>query len=302
MKRRAVLLVLLGVIGVSCSGPLVKLALEAGANPVTIACLRMALSSLAISLPAARRGELAQVCRGPRRVFGLATLAAFLLALHYVAWMTSLRTTSTFSSVALVSTQPLFVALFSGLVLKEPTPRAALPGATLAVLAAIGIGLFSVSGEGASIVGDLLALSAAVTMAGHWLCGRAARRTVPALGYMVLVYGLTALMLAAMMPMLGGFCAPWASLPYIGLLIAMCTLGGHALFTYALGFVNADVVSFALLGEPVGAGLLALLFFGERVSLAMAVCGCLVVVGLAAYLRGVQRAARKQAMAAREEY
>ena len=292
MRRKAVPLVLLGVVGVSCSGPLVKLALGAGANPVTIACLRMAVTALILSIPAWRTGELARVPRAPRAALGLAALAALFLALHYVAWMTSLQTTSTFSSVALVCTQPLFVALFSGLVLKEPMARAAMPGAVAAMAGALGIGLFSAAGQGGDLMGDLLALSAAVTMAGHWLCGRTARRSVPALGYMVTVYGLTALLLAAASPLLGGLSAPAPSLPYIGLLIALCTLGGHALFTYALGFVSADVISFALLGEPIGAGLLALLLFGERVSTPMVVCGGLVIAGLVAYLRGVQRAER----------
>ncbi len=40
------LLVLLGVAMVSYSGPLVKAALLAGANPITVALMRMVLSSL----------------------------------------------------------------------------------------------------------------------------------------------------------------------------------------------------------------------------------------------------------------
>ncbi|MDR3050906.1 MAG: DMT family transporter [Oscillospiraceae bacterium] len=284
-KNRAALLVLLGVAGVSVSGPLVKLALLAGATPVSVAFLRMSVTAAVLCVPAWRKGELAAMARLPRQDALLCLLAAVFLALHYAAWMTSLQKTSTFASVALVCTQPLFVALFSGLCLGERVPRRAIPGAVLAVAGALGIGLLSMAGQAGNAVGDLLALGGAVTMAGHWLCGRAVRRHAPPLGYMVCVYTCTALLLALLAPLMGGFAAPVPALLPIGLLILLCTLGGHALFTYALGFVSADVVSFALLGEPIGAGVFALLLFGERVGWPMLTGGALVIAGLWLYLK-----------------
>jgi drug/metabolite transporter (DMT)-like permease len=110
------------------------------------------------------------------------------------------------------------------------------------------------------------------------------------MGYTVFMYGCTALFLAAMLPLMGGFAAPAGALPSIGALVVICTLGGHALFTYALGFVRADVISFALLGEPIGAAIWALLLFNESVSWQMALGGGLAVAGLALYLRGTMRA------------
>ncbi len=290
--KKAIWLVLLGVLGVSISGPMVKMALLAGATPVSIALLRMAVTAVLLAIPAWRSGDLPRMLGAPWKVKGLAVLAAAFLALHYAAWMTSLQKTGTFASVALVCTQPLFVAAFSGIALGERMPRQAVPGAVLAVLGAVGIGLLSMTGRGGDAWGDLLALGGAVTMAGHWLCGRAARRYVPALGYMVSVYACTALFLAALLPLMGGFVAPTDAWPPIALLIVVCTLGGHALFTYALGFVSADLVSFALLGEPIGAAIWALALFGERVSWQMALGGGLIIVGLWLYLWGIARAGK----------
>ena len=62
------------------------------------------------------------------------------------------------------------------------------------------------------LLGDVLALAGAVLMAGHWLCGRAARRNLPALGYMTLVYLVTAGCLLGISPMLGGLQVTRASL------------------------------------------------------------------------------------------
>ncbi len=262
------LLVLLGVVMVSYSGPLVKGGLLAGANPVTVATLRMLFSFLLLTpVMLWRRGGQAapilSVKKMTRRQWLWSLAASLCLALHYLTWMTSLDSTSTFASVALVCTQPLFVAALSGVVLHEHMPRRAVPGAVVALVGAILIGLSSLTGLSGDVAGDLLALAGAACMAGHWLCSRYARRTVEALPYTYLVYGQTALLLALMAPLTGGFQLTPASLWYVLGLAAGSTLLGHLLFTVALGKVSATVVSFALLGEPVGAMLWSMLMFGE---------------------------------------
>ena len=293
MKMNKALLVFLAVAGVSVSGPMVKWSLACGASPVMIAFGRMLLSALILLVPALRSGELRQVLRAPKRQLVLACAAGLLLALHYTAWMTSLSFASTFVSTALVCTQPLFVAALSGLLLHEPIQREAVPGAIVAVFGAALIALLSMTGEHGSLLGDALALVGAVFIAGHWLCGRAARKNLPALGYMTLVYLVTACCLLGISPLLGGFQVTRASLGGIVVLALACTLGGHALMTYLLGYVSADVVSFALLGEPIGAAIWALVLFGEPVTLPLLVGGMTVIVGLAMYTRGEMIAAKR---------
>ncbi len=290
-QKKAYLLVILGVVMVSYSGPLVKAALIQDATPVTVAFLRMLLSGLLL-LPFSlrkREGEvrssLAAVIRAPGRELFFGVLAAVFLALHYYTWMTSLESTSTFASVALVCTQPLFVAAFSGLLLREPMQKSARPGALVALLGAILIGANSLGGLGGNIGGDLMALLGAVAMAGHWLCGRHARKSMPALGYTVFVYLTTACFLALLLPVGGGFHLPGAAVWYLGGLVLGCTLLGHAVFTYTLGMVSAHVVSFALLGEPVGAMIWALLMFQERPGALLLIGGAVVLLGLFLYLR-----------------
>lgn len=294
MKNKA-WLVALAVIGVSVSGPMVKWSLACGASPVMVAFGRMLISAAILLIPALRSGELMAVLRAPRRQLLLACAAGLLLALHYASWMTSMSYASTFVSTALVCTQPLFVAALSGVLLHEPIKREAIPGAVVAVIGAAAIGLLSMNGEHGSLVGDILALVGAMFIAGHWLCGRAARRDLPAIGYMTFVYGVTALCLLAMAPFTGGFAVTIPSLGGILVLALVCTLGGHALMTYLLGFVSADAVSFALLGEPIGAAVWALVLFGEQVTLPLLIGGITVIVGLAMYTYGEMLAARREA-------
>ena len=76
-------------------------------------------------------------------------------------------------------------------------------------------------------------------------------------------------------------------------LAVACTLGGHALMTYLLGFVSADVVSFALLAEPIGAAVWALLLFHEKVTPPLMIGGLTVIVGLMLYTYGEMKAGKR---------
>ena len=156
----------------------------------------------------------------------------------------------------------------------------------LAVVGALLIGMNSIAGMSGDITGDLLALAGAIMMAGHWLCNRYARRTVEALPFMLLLYTQTAVLLALTLPFLGGFQMTWMALLAVAGLAVGCTLLGHSMFTLALGKVSATVVSFALLGEPVGAMLWSMVMFGEIPTPLLFVGGTVTVLGLVLYLMG----------------
>ena len=292
-NQKKALLVALAVAGVSISGPMVKWSLSCGASPVMVAFGRMAISFLLLLVPALRSGELQAILRAPKKQVALACAAGLLLALHYTCWMTSLSFASTFVSTALVCTQPLFVAALSGVLLHEPIKREAVPGAVVAVVGAAAIGLLSMGGESGSLLGDALALIGAAFIAGHWLTSRAARRNLPALGFMTFVYGVTAVFLLLISPFAGGLAVTGKSLYGIIVLAVACTLGGHALMTYLLGFVSADVVSFALLAEPIGAAVWALLLFHEKVTPPLMIGGLTVIVGLMLYTYGEMKAGKR---------
>ena len=58
------------------------------------------------------------------------------------------------------------------------------------------------------------------------------------------------------------------------------------MFTLALGKVSATVVSFALLGEPVGAMIWGILFLNDVPEPLVIAGGLVIVAGLALYLMG----------------
>ncbi len=284
-------MVIFAVCMVSYSGPMVKGALNAGATPASVAFVRMLMAGALITpMESYRMKKKGISLRVSKREGLLSVLSALFLAGHYLTWITSLKGTSTFASVALVCTQPLFVAFFSWLLFHETTPRRALPGAALALLGAVTIAVAGMLGTQTQAVADealksnLLALSGAVLMAAHWLTNREIRRTLEAEIYTPLLYFLTAAALGLTLPLSGGFAMPLAALPWMAGLIIGSTLLGHAVFTYALSGVSANVVSFALLGEPVGAMIFSMLFFGEIPTVPVAAGGAATLAGLAVYL------------------
>ena len=290
-KHSSMALVVFAVCMVSYSGPMVKGALNEGASPISVALLRMLAAALLMLPYEARQCVRRHI---PMKLtpaqWGLTALAAAFLAAHYITWITSLTGTSTFASVALVCTQPLFVAFFSYVLFRERTPRRALPGALLALLGAVTIALSGLSGQEAQATGqealrsNLLALAGAVLMAAHWLAGRQIRQTLAAEVYTPVLYLITAALLALCLPLSGGFRMPLSALPYMAGLVIGSTLLGHAVFAYALSGVSANVISFALLGEPVGAMIFSMIFFGEVPTWPVALGGLLTLMGLALYL------------------
>ena len=77
---------------------------------------------------------------------------------------------------------------------------------------------------------------------------------------------------------------PVEALPYMAGLIIGSTLLGHAIFTYTISHVSASVISFALLGEPVGAMVFSYFFFNEIPSGMVVLGGGLTLLGLWFYL------------------
>ena len=55
---------------------------------------------------------------------------------------------------------------------------------------------------------------------------------------------------------------------------------GHTVFNYLLRYVDATVVAIAIMGEPVGASLLAFAFFGEVPPATAIAGGILILAGI----------------------
>jgi drug/metabolite transporter (DMT)-like permease len=221
-------------------------------------------------------------------------LAGVALALHFAAWITSLRLTSVAASAVLVSLSPVVAWLLSHRLLGErPAPRQA-AGIVLAIAGAaiIAAGDLRTGGRSA-LLGDLLALAGAACGGLYFVIGRRLRGSLSLAGYVTPVYGVAALVLLAWAAVRGeAFAAypagDWAI--FAGLALGPM-LVGHTGLNYALRYLPAYSVNVAALGEPVGATLIAWLLpaIAQRPPLTAVGGGVLALAGIALALADAPR-------------
>lgn len=273
----------LGVVAISFSSIFTKLS---GAPPVVIAFYRLGLAALLLAPFALRGKPRAEITRMGKRDLGLALAAGVLLALHFTVWITSLHYTSVASSTVLVTMQPLFVVAGSFLIFRERLAGPALFAGGLALCGSIlvGIGDFQIGGR--ALYGDLLAFSGAAFVAGYFLIGRRLRANISVVAYTFLVYGAATLTLGcfcllAAAPLYPYPAVEWA---YFAALALVPTLLGHSVFNWALRYVRATLVSVSILGEPVGATILAYFIFAEVPGGLQLLGGAVIITGIGLFM------------------
>lgn len=274
-----ILVLIFGVAGISSGSILVRLAQGQDMPSIVIAAWRLTLAS-AILLPLAltrRRPELRQMSGTSWR---LAILSGFMLALHFASWITSLAYTSVASSTVLVTTSPLWVGLTAPFLLGEKLTRPLKIGIALAMLGSVLIGVADVvavvdgrfqfsltqfTHQPNPLLGNSLALVGAVAASAYLLIGRRLRGGMSLLSYTAVVYSTAAFFLILMAVVLGHNLFGYSSVAYIVMLLMAIfpQLIGHSSYNWALGYLTAASVSVAVIAEPVGATLLALLIFHE---------------------------------------
>lgn len=256
---------------------------QADAPSLSIAAYRLGLAAL-ILLPLAglRHGREFRGLEAGDWLWALAS--GIFLAAHFATWITSLEYTTVASSVVLVSTSPLWVALAARLFLKEPLSPRLLAGLTLAMAGSVAISLAEARSGISSrpLLGNALALAGAMAVSGYWLIGRRLRRRISLISYVTMVYGFAALALLAAALLLRQPLSGFKSSTYGWLLLLALVpqLLGHSSFNWALKHLPAAYVAVATLGEPVGAALLAYLLLGETPQLLKIIAAGVILAGI----------------------
>jgi drug/metabolite transporter (DMT)-like permease len=270
------LLLALGVVVVSTASILVRLAQAEGASSAAIAWARAGAEIVGMS----RRGLL------------LCAASGLLLALHFWTWIASLEHTSVASSAALVTTNPIWVAILSAWLLREAPARQQVVGIglTLAGTALVFLADWSDAGMApAPLLGNTLALTGALAASGYLLIGRSLRSDLGLLAYVWLAYAFAAvaLLFAALAGGESVAKVPSGAWIFIAALAIGPQLIGHTVFNWALRRLSATFVALSILGEPVGSAILAWWLLDEGFS-------ALQFAGFTVLLAGIFIAARAE--------
>ena len=281
----------LSLVGISFAGPLTKLS---NADPLVIAAWRLLFSLVIVGIALVITRQWRDWRRLTLRDAAFAIAAGTALAFHFWAWNASLHLTTIAASVTLVNMQPAFIVAISAVFLREVPTRMQLVGIAIAIVGAIVIAIPAwnegdATVRAGAILGNMLALSSAVTAAVYYSIGRLLRHKYGLWSYVGLAYSACAITLlvavsathAAMTPQ------PARELSIFVALAIGPMLLGHTGMNWALKYMPAYVVNLVTLGEPVGATLLGALLPGLK-----QIPSALTLVGGVIVLTGVFTAAR----------
>lgn len=255
MRRvRTLLLMAVGVLAVSMSGPLMAAMVV---PPLAIAFWRNALATvlLAPSALSTRRPELTSL--GSRQLV-LVALAGLALAVHFATWVTSLTLTSVASATALVSLQLAWVVAWQ-LLRGERFGAGVVAGLVLAFAGVLVVSGVDLTLSLRALAGDGLALVGGLTAAAYMIVGSRARQTMSTTTYTFVCYGTCSVALAVAALVAGQELAGYDGGQWLLLVAVTLTaqLLGHSVFNHLLATTSPVLVSLAILLEVPGAALLA---------------------------------------------
>ena len=280
---------------VSAAAIMIRVAQAEGLPSLTIAAWRLAIAA-ALLWPIAWARNRSEILALRKQDWLLGIAAGLFLAAHFAAWITSLAYTSVASSLALVSTNPIWIALVSWIFFREKLGLWLFIGITAAIggsgLIFLSDARLAASGIGSNpMLGNLLALLGSLTVCGYLLIGRRLRKSISLIPYIWLVYSSAAFALVtsaliAGYPLTGFSAVAWLCL--IGLAVGPQLLG-HSAFNWALKHVSATFIAIVILGEPIGSAVLAWLIFDERFEPLQLAGFSLLLAGIFLATQGEQR-------------
>lgn len=277
----ALLVLVLGAMAIAFAPIFVRIAKAEGIGPVSVVAWRLGLSipfALGWWWRVALRG------RNPEqpRTYGWLVASGALLAIDLALWHVSIQFTTVASSTFILNLAPIFVTLGARFFLGESFGK----GFVLALVAAVAGAALLVNASLAvshqALVGDLIALTAAVFYAGYQLAVKHCRKAHHTADILLVTALVTPLVLAPVIALMGETVLPhtlrgWGAVIGIAL---VCQVLGQGLITWAVGHVRANFASVVLLVQPVTAAWLASLLFDEQLSVRQIIGCALVLAGI----------------------
>jgi drug/metabolite transporter (DMT)-like permease len=287
---KTVVVLLAGIISISFASIFIKLCDDVPA--IMIATYRLSIASVILCVYYTLRGH--SFTKIDKIDLLLALLGGLFLSFHFITWISSLKYTSVASSVVLVATNPIFVGVLSYFLLKEKQHLVLVIGIVLCFMGSIMIAIGD-SGLGGAIsigkqalIGDILALLGAFMASGYLIVGSKARERLDITTYVTLVFTISALflLLTSFMSRIPFFGYKPSSYLFMVLLAVVPQLIGHTSINWALKHLKTSMVAISILGEPVGATILAYIIFRESV-------GAIQLVGIALIFAAILIASKK---------
>jgi len=277
------IILFIGVLSVSFAAVFIRLA---DAPPLVIAAYRLGIASV-ILIPFASMRFGKTLKKLSRSDILLVLLSGVFMALHFALWITSLSYTSIASSVVLVTSHPVFIAVISYFLWGERLNRPAVLGIIVALVGVVFINYSGFSLHPQALFGNLLALLAAFFMGAYLVIGRQLRARINIWHYLAVIYTCAAIILLLATVVSGQSLVGYSSTTYTMLILLALVpqLIGHSSLNIAVRMMPVILVSVAILGEPVLATALGYFILGEWATTGEIVGGLLTLAGIFIVMR-----------------
>ena len=248
-------------------------------SPFVITCLRMLIGSGSVYLIGSLSGKRPRLARADWPRFALWGLVT---ACHFALYISSLGLTTVAHSLALVYTSPVWVSLFSWLLLREPLPKRKWAGIAITLTGMAVLSGFEPAWTGRMLVGDTMALGSAVAFGVYSAIGRGQRSRYSLWTYTSGVYGMAGLWLlpAAFLSFEMTEQIDLALLSVLGLGVFPLAIG-HTLYNAALRRLHPTLANIVATQEVTGGVLLSWWLLGERPSLNAVIGAVIMLIGVA---------------------
>ena len=270
--------IIIGVFSVALSAIFVKMT---SADSGVTAFYRM-LFSIIIMSPVFFMKYTHELKKLSKRDWIFTSIAGIFLAFHFILWFESLNYTSVASSTVLVTLQPLFAFAGTYFFFKERISIKTLIAGGIAIAGSVLIGYGDFKVSGSALYGDILALIACALITAYLLFGQDVRKRLSLMTYTFVVYSVSSITLFFYIIIKGESFGPYPALEWMWflLLAIIPNLFGHTLFNWAVKWVSTNVISIAILFEPVGAAILAYFILGELLTTSQIIGGTVVLTGI----------------------
>jgi drug/metabolite transporter (DMT)-like permease len=275
---------LVGVLAVSFSSILIKLS----DAPASILGMYRLLFTVLLFLPFLPWRKMNVLLKNITvKEWIMLAVSGVFLGLHFLFWMESFSHTTVASAMILTALEPVFVVIGAYFLFKEKTSKIGIICILIAVSGSAIIASGDIGVSKTALYGDLLSVLGTVAVSVHMLAGQDLCRKMPPIIYSFAVFLIGGLVLFVYnvwthVSLTQYNIKDW----WIFLLLALIpNIFGHALFNWLLKYVGATTISMAILGEPIGAIVLAYFLLGEMTTASQIVGGMIVMISVMVFLK-----------------
>lgn len=272
---------LLLLFGVLCGSTAVIMIKASNEHPLLVASYRL-LVAAAVLFPFYLRDLSRYKGEYGWKQLGWSLPPAVLLAVHFMSWVIGARMTHVANASLIANLTPVAMPFLVWLFFRERVNRQEVIGTffTLAGLIVMTGSNINVSKIG--LAGDVICFGSMLAFAAYLALGRKNGARLSLWLYMVPLYTMAGLICL-------GCALFWinpiktytlSNLLYMLGLGVIPTVFGHTILNYSLKFFRGQVVSVTNLTQPLFAGLLGFLFFGEKPGAIFYAAAALILVGV----------------------